>query len=66
VSTNEFDIPEEINIHKQIWGKNADEVVYGKGEEAREEEDDEYRCPICISRIDEFGYCACGGNLGVS
>jgi hypothetical protein len=66
VSTNEFDIPEEINIHKQIWGKNADEVVYGKGEVAEEEDDDEYRCPICISRIDEFGYCACGGNLGVS
>jgi hypothetical protein len=65
VSTNEFDISEEINIHKEIWGKNPEEVIYGKGEEA-EEDDDEYRCPICISRIDEFGYCACGGNLGVS
>lgn len=29
-------------------------------------EEDEHRCPICNSRIDEFGYCACGGNLGVS
>ena len=29
------------------------------------ENDDDYRCPICDSRIDEFGYCACGGNLGV-
>lgn len=43
-------------------GKNPDEVIYGKGEVA----DEEYRCPICISRIDEFEYCACGGNLGVS
>jgi hypothetical protein len=41
-----------------------DEVIYGRGEVA--EDDDKYRCPICISRIDEFGYCACGGNLGVS
>jgi hypothetical protein len=64
MSTNEFDIPEEINLHKQIWGKNPDEVIYGRGEVA--EDDEEYRCPICISRIDEFGYCACGGNLGVS
>jgi hypothetical protein len=22
-------------------------------------------CPFCNSRIDEFNYCACGGNLGV-
>jgi hypothetical protein len=20
--------PEEINVHKQIWGKNAEEVIY--------------------------------------
>ena len=64
MNSNEFDIPEEINVHKQIWGKDADEVIYGRGEIA--EDDDDYRCPICISRIDEFGYCACGGNLGVS
>ena len=24
------------------------------------------RCAICNSRIDEFGYCGCGGKLGVS
>jgi hypothetical protein len=23
------EIPDDINIHKKIWGKNADEVVYG-------------------------------------
>jgi hypothetical protein len=52
--------PEEINVHKLIWGKDADQVIYG-GLEGNEE-----LCPICDSRIDEFGYCACGGNLGVS
>ena len=55
---------EEINVHKQIWGKNAEEVIYGGGKEG--DQDEEYRCPLCNSRIDEFGYCACGGNLGVS
>jgi hypothetical protein len=54
------DTPEEINVHKQIWGKDADQVVYGRFE------GNEELCPICDSRIDEFGYCACGGNLGVS
>jgi hypothetical protein len=47
-------IPEEINVHKQIWGKSAEEVIYGGREEG--DRDDEYRCPICNSRIDEFGY----------
>ena len=65
MKTNEIEIPEEINVHKQIWGKNADQVVYGRGG-GEEESDDEYRCPVCNSRIDEFGYCACGGNLGIS
>jgi hypothetical protein len=64
MSNNESDIPEEINVHKQIWGKNPEEVIYGRGKVA--EDDDDYRCPICDSRIDEFGYCACGGNLGIS
>jgi hypothetical protein len=60
------EIPEEINVHKQIWGKNADQVIYG-GLEGSEDGDTYVElCPICDSRIDEFGYCACGGNLGVS
>jgi hypothetical protein len=25
---NEIEVPEEINDHKQIWGKDAEEVVY--------------------------------------
>jgi hypothetical protein len=57
------EIPEDINVHKQIWGKDAIEVIYG---EVEKKEDDEQRCPICNSRIDEFGYCGCGGKLGVS
>lgn len=62
----ENEIPEEINVHKQIWGKNAEEVIYGSGGNEDQEGEDENRCAICNSRIDEFGYCACGGNLGVS
>jgi hypothetical protein len=46
MSTNEFDIPEEINVHKKIWGKNLGEVIYGRGEAAKDDDDD--RCPICI------------------
>jgi hypothetical protein len=34
--------------------------------EEEEQDGNEYRCPICISRIDKFGYCACGSNIGVS
>ena len=67
MNTNDLDIPEEINVHKQNWGKNADQVIYGReGRESGEiDDDDEYRCIFCRSRIDEYGYCACGGNLGV-
>jgi hypothetical protein len=54
-------VPEEINAHKQIWEKNAEEV----GGDEDQEGEDENRYARCNSRIDEFGYCACGGNLGV-
>jgi hypothetical protein len=60
---NDDEIPEDINVHKQIWGKDADEVIYG---EVEKKEYCEQRCHICNSRIDEFGYCGCGGKLGVS
>jgi DNA-directed RNA polymerase subunit RPC12/RpoP len=62
MSTNESDIPEEDKC-TQTWGKDPEEVIYGRGEVA--EDDDDYRCANCNSRIDEFGYCACGGNLGI-
>jgi hypothetical protein len=37
----EIEIPEEINIHKQIWGKNVEEVVYGSGENEDQGVEDE-------------------------
>jgi hypothetical protein len=47
---------DEINDHYTIFGKNAPDVDYdGIGP-----------CPFCGSRIDEFNFCACSGNLGVS
>jgi hypothetical protein len=66
INGSDIEIPEEINVHKQNWGKNAEEVIYGSGGYEAHEGEDENRCAICNSRIDEFGYCACGGNLGVS
>ena len=48
-------IPEEINDHLRIFGKEAWEIDYNKFG----------RCEVCGSRIDEFGYCACGtGSVG--
>ena len=38
------------------------EVIYG-GRGISDDYDEV--SPLCNSRIDEFGYCACGGNLGV-
>jgi len=40
-------IPKEIDEHFELFGKTASEVKYGES------------CPLCNSRIDEFGYCAC-------
>ena len=45
-------VPREINIHLQIFGKEAWEVRYDKFG----------YCDMCNSRIDEFGFCACGGS----
>jgi hypothetical protein len=44
-------VPREIDTHFQMYGKHAWEVEYGE------------RCPTCNKRIDEFGYCACGGSI---
>ncbi|MDJ0270110.1 MAG: hypothetical protein NXY59_06150 [Aigarchaeota archaeon] len=41
----------EENSHIRNFGKKAEDVVYS---------DD--ICAVCNSRIDEFGYCACGGQ----
>jgi hypothetical protein len=43
----------ELNLHRENFGKDASEVGYdGIGP-----------CPICT---DEFNFCACDRNLGVS
>ena len=64
------EIPDDINTHKQIWGKDAAQVSYGVGATAEEEwrntDEGQGCCPIFNSRIDEFRYGACGWNLGVS
>jgi hypothetical protein len=44
-------VPPEIDTHFQLYGKHAWEVEYKE------------RCPVCDKRIDEFGYCACGGSI---
>jgi hypothetical protein len=54
VSRMEEEVPPEINDHFKIFGKDADEVDY----------DSFGPCPFCGSRIDEFNFCACGGNMG--
>ena len=48
---NDEVVPREIDTHFQMYGKHAWEVEYGE------------RCPTCNKRIDEFGYCACGGSI---
>ena len=44
-------VPREIDTHFQLYGKHAWEVEYKE------------RCPVCDKRIDEFGFCACGGSI---
>lgn len=42
------------DLHFMRFGKRFDEVKYY----------DEYECPICHSRVDEFGYCTCDATNG--
>jgi len=35
VDMNDDEIPEDINVHKQIWGKDADQVIYGEVEKRK-------------------------------
>ena len=46
-------IPEEIDDHYRLYGKEPWEVSYG-----------DERCPLCDSRIDEYGLCSCGSSGG--
>lgn len=47
-------IPEEINTHLHIFGKESWEMDYNLFGSSQ----------FCNSRIDELGYCACGGSTG--
>jgi hypothetical protein len=50
-SSSSSSIPFEINAHLERFGKESWEVDYNLFG----------YCDMCNSRIDEFGYCACGG-----
>jgi len=41
------EIPEEIDEHLKLFGKEPWEIEYGD------------KCPLCNSRFDEFEVCAC-------
>ena len=46
------EVPEEIDDHYRMYGKEPWEIDYGE------------KCPVCGSRTDEYGLCACdsGGD----
>ena len=39
-----------VDYHVRLFGKRAEQVIYYEDQV----------CPICNSRIDEGGWCACG------
>ena len=41
------EIPEEIDDHYRLFGKEPWEIDYGE------------MCPLCDTRADEYGLCAC-------
>jgi len=43
-------IPEEIDDHYRMYGKEPWEVEYGE------------KCPVCENPIDEYGLCTCGAG----
>ena len=47
---SEKEIPEEINDHLKLFGKESWEVDYGE------------KCPLCNVRIDEYDMCGCGSR----
>ncbi|HXV51153.1 MAG: hypothetical protein WD154_04295 [Nitrosopumilaceae archaeon] len=46
----EREIPLEIDDHFRLFGKEPWEIDYGE------------KCPICNTRIDEYGFCSCGSG----
>lgn len=47
---DEREVPEEIDDHYRMYGKDPWEIAYGE------------KCAVCDSRIDEFGFCACDSS----
>ncbi len=43
-------VPEEIDDHFRLYGKEPWEVSYDE------------RCSVCDVRIDEYGFCSCGSS----
>ena len=43
---------EVITYHEKRYGKKPEDVVYAEA------------CPLCNSRVDEFGLCACDAGGG--
>ena len=43
-------IPLEIDDHYRMYGKEPWEINYTT------------KCPLCDSRIDEYGFCSCGAS----
>jgi hypothetical protein len=46
----EREIPIEIDDHFRLYGKEPWEIDYGE------------KCPLCNTRIDEYGLCSCGSG----
>jgi hypothetical protein len=46
----EREIPIEIDDHFRLYGKEPWETDYGE------------KCPLCNTRIDEYGLCSCGSG----
>jgi hypothetical protein len=47
------DVAQTKDAHMEVYGKVPEDVVYH-----------DERCPVCNTRIDEFGFCSCGAGLG--
>ena len=45
--SSEREIPEEIDDHYRLYGKEPWEIDYGE------------KCTLCGTRADEYGLCAC-------
>ena len=44
-------VPNEINVHKQIWAKDSNQVMYDGLERKSEGHNNADLCPICIQEL---------------